>query len=129
MRRVFSIFLILFFAVGPLSAFADGGDDAGLPSCCRRHGTHHCAMDAQKMAMKTGVAVDSTTSFSAPPTCPLYHGPALFTLTPAHALTAAAASIRAEFTHSPAPVFERIVAFSRPTRAYAGRGPPAADLN
>jgi hypothetical protein len=126
MRRGFSIFLILFFGLGPLSAFVDGTEDAGLPACCRRHGAHHCAMSTQ-MAMRAELAVDRAPSLSAPPTCPLYHGPAFSMLMPAHALTAAPASHRAEFTPIPAPTFERIAAFSTPSHAYAGRGPPASN--
>jgi hypothetical protein len=129
MRRGFSIFLILFFGLGPLSAFADSSADAGLPPCCRRHGAHHCAMYAQIMAMRAGRGIDPTPSFSAPLTCPLYHGPAFSMLMPAHALTAAPASFHPEFTHTAAPAFERMAVFSRPSRAHAGRGPPTTDLS
>jgi hypothetical protein len=124
MRRGFSIFLILFFGLGPLSAFVDGSADAGLPACCRRHGAHHCAMYAQFMAMRAGRGIDPTPSFSAPPTCPLYHGPTFSMLMPAHALTAGSPKVRADFARAPAPAFERIAALSTPSRAYAGRGPP-----
>lgn len=133
MRRGCSIFLILFFGLGPLTALAEGTEDAGLPACCRRHGAHHCDMsaqikDAQTLAMRAGLAVDSTPGFSAPPTCPLYHWPAIFTLMPTHALVAVPPSFRPEFRRAPAPAFERIAVFSRPIHAHAGRGPPIADL-
>jgi hypothetical protein len=128
MRRCFSIFLILFFGLGPLSALAEGTEDASLPSCCRRHGAHHCAMSAQMMAMRDGLAVDATPEFSVPSTCPLYHGPALYMLMPAHALAAAWGSLRAGSTLAAAPAFERMAGFSRPNSAHAVRGPPVADL-
>jgi len=127
MRRGFSIFLILFFGLGPLSAFIDGSEDAGLPPCCRRHGMHHCAMYAQIMAMRAGRGIDPTPSFSVPLTCPLYHGPAFSMLMPAHALTASPVAFRAEFKRAPAPTLERMAAFSRPSRAHSGRGPPASN--
>ena len=127
MRRGFSIFLILFFGLGPLSAFVDGSEDAGLPPCCRRHGKHHCAMYAAIMAMRAGRGIDPTPGYSAPLTCPLYHGPTFSMLMPAHALAAAPASFHPAFTRTLAPAFERMAAFSRPSRAYAGRGPPATD--
>lgn len=127
MRRGFSIFLVLFFGLGPLSAFVDSSADAGLPACCRRHGTHHCVLYAQIMAMRAGRGIDPTPGFSAPLTCPLYHGPTFSMLMPAHALTAAEASFHAEFTRTPALRFERMAAFYGPSRAYAGRGPPASD--
>ncbi len=127
MRRGFSLFLILFFGLGPLSAFVDGSQDAGLPACCRRHGTHHCAMYAEIMASRAGRGIDPTPSFSAPPTCPLYHGPAFSMWTPAHARATAASEVCAVFTRTSAPAFEGMAASCRPSRAHAGRGPPAAD--
>ncbi|MGO8935596.1 MAG: hypothetical protein ACLPLZ_14850 [Terracidiphilus sp.] len=127
MRRGFSIFLVLFFGLGPLSAFVDSSADAGLPACCRRHGAHHCVLYAQIMAMRAGRGIDPTPGFSAPLTCPLYHGPTFSMLMPAHALAAASANLRAEFTRTPAPRFERMAGFSGPSRAHAGRGPPASD--
>jgi hypothetical protein len=127
MRRGFSIFLILFFGLGPLSAFVDSSADAGLPACCRRHGAHHCAMCAEIMATSAGRGIDPTPSFSAPLTCPLYHGLTFSMLMPAHALATAPASFHPEFTRTPASAFERMAEFSRPSRAHAGRGPPAIE--
>lgn len=124
MRRGFSIFLILFFGLGPLSAFVDGSEDAGLPPCCRRHGAHHCAMYAHIMAMRAGLRADPTPSYSAPLTCPLYHGPAYSMLMPAYALTAAPARFRTEPTLALVSPAEQSPAFSRPSLAHAGRGPP-----
>jgi hypothetical protein len=129
MRRGFSIFLILFFGLGPLSAFVDGSEDANLPPCCRRHGAHHCAMAMRMAAMMAKIESGSTPVLTAPLTCPSYPGPSAAILMPAHALTAAPASFRPEFTRTPAPTFERIAEFSRPSRAHAGRGPPAANLS
>jgi len=129
MRRGFSIFLILFFGLGPLSALVDSSADASLPACCRRQGAHHCVLYAQSGAMRAGRGIDPTPGFSTPPTCPLYRGPNFTMLMPAHAITAARPSFRAEFTRTPAPTFELMAAFSRPSRAHAGRGPPAANLS
>jgi hypothetical protein len=124
MRRGFSIFLILFFGLGSLSAFIGGSEDASLPQCCRRHGAHHCAMYARIMAMRAGLRDDPTPGFSAPLTCPLYHGPAFSMLMPAYALTAAPARFRTEATLAFASPAGRSPAFSRPSLAHAGRGPP-----
>jgi hypothetical protein len=134
MRRCFSIFLILFFGLGPLSALAEGTEDASLPACCRRHGAHHCAgsaqiRDAQVMAMRASMAIDTTPEFSVPSTCPLYHGPALYMLMPAHALAAAPGGFRAGFASAPSPALEQMSAFSRPNSAHAVRGPPASNPN
>jgi hypothetical protein len=124
MRRGFSIFLILFFGLGPLTAFVGGSEDAGLPPCCRRHGAHHCAMYAQIMAMRAGLGIDPKPSFSAPFACPLYHGPAFSMLMPAYALTAASPRFRTEPTHAFASPAELSPVFSRPSLTHAGRGPP-----
>lgn len=129
MRRGFSILLVLFFGLGPLSALIDGTEDASLPPCCRRHGAHHCAMYAQIMAMRAGLRIDSTPGFSAPLTCPLYHGPTFSMLMPAHALTAAPARFRTEPARAFASPAEQSPAFSRPSLTHAGRGPPTTTLS
>jgi hypothetical protein len=82
---------------------------------------------AQNLAMRASQVVDTTPGFSASSTCPLYHGPALYMLMPAHALAAVSASLFSEFALAPFPAFERIAAFSRPNRAHAVRGPPASN--
>lgn len=69
MRRVLSILLVLVFGLGPV-AFAVGYDDsASLPACCRRHGSHHCAMDAKT---PSEAAAERTAAFTAPVHCPLF---------------------------------------------------------
>jgi hypothetical protein len=125
MRRGFSIFLILFFGLGPLSALIDGSEDASLPPCCRRHGAHHCAMAARMAAM----AADSRPGFSVPITCPSYPGSTLAMLTPAHALTTVPARPRIALVRAFIPVALHTAPFSSPSRAHAGRGPPAATLS
>lgn len=121
MRRGFSIFLILFFGLGSLSAFIDGSDDASLPQCCRRHGAHHCAMAMRMAAM----ARDSRPGFSVPITCRNYPGSTFAMLTPTHALTAAPARPHLAPALAIAPAFLRAVLHASPSRSHAGRGPPA----
>ena len=127
MRRGFSIFLILFFGLGPLLALVDGSEDASLPSCCRRHGEHHCAMYAQIMAMRARLGFDPNPAFEAPSTCPLYRGPGLGILVPAHALAASMARVRSELALSFTPVAAVPLVLSRPGLTHAGRGPPPVD--
>ncbi len=124
MRRGFSIFLILFFGLGPLSAFIEGSEDASLPPCCRRHGAHHCAMK-MRMAAMAHLLPDSRPGFSVPTTCPNYPGPSIAILMPSHALTAAEASPHTALTRAFTPVFLRAAARQSPIRTYDGRGPPA----
>jgi len=127
MRRGFSIFLILLFGFGPLSAMVDGAEDANLPACCRRNGAHHCAMSVEMMATMSHI-VDPRPSFTAPLTCPYYPGPSITLLTPAHAMTAAAASAQTGWMETRATVPGNAVARSFPSDAHSGRGPPAGDL-
>jgi hypothetical protein len=128
MRRGFSIFMILFFGLGPLSAFIDGSEDASLPPCCRRHGAHHCAM-AMRMAAMAHLPPDPRPAFNVPLTCPNYPGPSITILMPSHALTAAQANPHIAMTRSVARVFARKCVQESPSRAHAGRGPPAANLS
>lgn len=126
MRRGFSIFLVLFFALGPLSALVDGTEDASLPPCCRRHGAHHCAMYQRILAMRARQALDPRPAVSDPLTCPNYPGPTIALLMPAHAVTAAAVDATSTWLAEPhvaAPQYESEI--SVPLRAHAGRGPPA----
>jgi len=128
MRRGFSIFMILFFGLGPLSAFIDGSEDASLPPCCRRHRAHHCAT-ATRMAAMVHLPPDPRPAFNVPLTCPNYPGPSITILMPSHALTAAQANPHIPMTRSVARVFARKCVQESPSRAHAGRGPPAANLS
>jgi hypothetical protein len=128
MRRGFSIFLIMFFGFGPLSVFIDS-EDANLPSCCRRHGAHHCAMSTRMAAVMRDAASGEMRTVSAPLTCPEYPGMAALLAAPAPALTVAAAGL-------PVPREQTRVAHARnatpeatPAPTHAGRGPPAAALS
>ena len=122
MRRGFSIFLIVLFGLGPLSALVDGSEDASLPPCCRRHGAHHCAMAMQMAA--TARIIDPHPAFSAPLTCPYYPGPALAILMPAHALAASAAALPGADMQRLSVVAWKVVKNAAPSRSHAGRGPP-----
>jgi hypothetical protein len=126
MRRGFSILLLLLFGLGPLSAIA-GSEDAGLPACCRRHGTHHCAMTMRMAAMMH--EADPQTHFSAPLTCPNYPGLSAIFTAPAQALIAPAINLPASRTRAFAPVAVQTFSPSSPSRNHAGRGPPAAILS
>lgn len=128
MRRGFSIFLVLFFGLGPLLALTNGSEDASLPPCCRRHGAHHCAMYAQIMAMRARFGFDPNPAFEAPATCPLYHGPGFGMLMPAHALVAAAAQLGSDAMRGFEPAASRMLVCSRPGAAHSGRSPPRSKL-
>jgi hypothetical protein len=123
MRRGFSIFLILLFGLGPLSAMVDGSEDAGLPACCRRDGAHHCAMSMHMVAAMARI-VDPNPSFDAPLTCPNYPGPVLAILTPSHAIPFLPADLATSKVSAPVPVAETATAYSTLSLTHSGRGPP-----
>jgi hypothetical protein len=125
MRRGFSIFLILFFALGPISATVEGGDDPTLPACCRRGGAHHCAMSAQIAAMEQA-ASGANATVTAAPTCPLFPGFMAGPATPAHAFPASQVDLPAPHLQVLTFVHGRIESRLTPIRTHAGRGPPAS---
>ena len=47
MRRLLSISLILVLWLPAFASLLPGDGESRLPFCCRRHGVHHCAMDAE----------------------------------------------------------------------------------
>ena len=125
MRRSLSIFLILFFWLGPLAAILPVSDESRLPPCCRRHGAHHCAM-AMRMAALMAQSASGKPFFTAPVTCPLFPG---YTAAPVSTIPALAASpvrlpVLLAQPHSPAA--GRAAARLSQIRTRAGRGPPAA---
>lgn len=126
MRRGFSILLILFFGLGPLSVFIDS-EDANLPPCCRRHGAHHCAMVAMT-AMMRDAASGKMPIAEAPLICPEYPGLAALFTAPAPALTVAAVGLpvlREQARVAPAGY---AAPGATPSRTHAGRGPPSTTL-
>ncbi|HEY1648327.1 MAG TPA: hypothetical protein VGF96_10115 [Terracidiphilus sp.] len=122
MRRSFSILLILFFGLGPLSATIEGSDDAGLPACCRRHGAHHCAISMEMAAAQA--QPDSTPAVSAPLTCPHYPGAAAALTATVFALVSATAHLPALAQSGYRPAATPTTALATPIRTHAGRGPP-----
>ena len=126
MRRALSILFVLLFGLGPLAATFDG-DDASLPACCRRNGTHHCEMSDAMLARIIQAAL-STPAFTAPSRCPQF--PAHESAAPSPALAVARApqvanvDIPALLTIAPFGSQVRSIHFRTP----ALRGPPARAL-
>ena len=127
MRRWLSILLVLFFGLWPLTGTLEASDDARLPPCCRRHGTHHCAMAMQMAAMMAQEASGSTPMLTAPMTCPLYprfdggEFRAVSCIGRIGGEPAGSAGASAQLRRQP-----RAAARMRPIRTHAGRGPPAS---
>lgn len=127
MQRGVSIFLVLFFALGPLTAALQADEDARLPACCRRHGAHHCAMSDAMMA-KMGAAADGQPIIAAPSHCPYYPQGSCATLSPIHALAQVPNSLPALLTQDHSPVAARAAARMSQLRTRADRGPPSSIL-
>lgn len=123
MRRSFSIFLILTFALGPLSALADGSEDANLPACCRRNGAHHCAISMHRAAMRAQ-ADQERPSLGVPGTCQYFPGVAAMFEATAPALTARTASVHDSKESAAAVAALNEAVIQSPMRAHATRGPP-----
>jgi hypothetical protein len=128
MRRGLSIFLILTFALGPLSALADGSEDANLPACCRRAGAHHCAMSVHRVAMRAEAESEKTTSVGVPSTCPQYPGLAAMFAAPAPAPAASSAGAGIAIATLLTKDGGSEVILSVTLGALAGRGPPQPNL-
>jgi hypothetical protein len=127
MQRALSIFLILFFGLGPLAEALPANEDARLPLCCRRHGAHHCAMTPRIAAM-TGEDTSGKAIFTAPATCPDFPDYLAASLSTIHALAASPISLPVLLAQAHAAAAGRAAARLRPIRTRAGRGPPASDL-
>ena len=126
MRRGFSILLILFFGLGPLSATAGASDDnSTLPACCRRGGAHHCALAMQRAAADASLPPGSTPVVSAPLTCPYYPGAAVAITGPVPALAASPARLPILTVGFYSAATVATPGLSSPNRTHSGRGPPA----
>jgi hypothetical protein len=121
MRRAFSISLILLLWLGPLAAVLPSLSESRLPFCCRRHGAHHCAMDADVASAKS----DGGPAFSAPSRCPQFPATVAASPGPAFALTVSTAGVPVLLVSMYSPGASRDAA--RPGRlgTRADRGPPA----
>ena len=127
MQRALSIFLILFFGLGPLAEALPANEDARLPLCCRRQGTHHCAM-APRVAAMMGEAASGKAAFSAPATCLYFPGCLAALLSITDALAASPVSMPVLLAQAHMLFGGRAAARLRPIRTRAGRGPPASNL-
>ena len=123
MRRGFSIFLVLFFGLGPLSVFIDS-QDANLPACCRRHGAHHCAMAMRMAGMERDTTSGKMPFAEAPSTCRQYPGAFVFFAAPGPALTVAAADLPKLHMQVHIAMAVSAAPDARPACTHAGRGPP-----
>jgi hypothetical protein len=124
MRRALSISLILLLWLPAFAALVPGTEDARLPFCCRRHGVHHCAMDAASAAAETA----SGPAVSAPSRCSHFPAALPATVSAAFVVYAAPANWTALVAGSYSPAARREAARAGRLRAQLDRGPPASPL-
>jgi len=123
MRRALSILLTLFFAIGPLTPLFGETDDPRLPACCRRHGSHHCAM--YEAALAQAISSSGQPAWTAQSHCPLYPHGTLAPSSSAHALIAANVQTRTLLTGSHRLGERHVAPASRFFPNLSVRGPPA----
>jgi hypothetical protein len=116
--------MILFMGLGPLTELLPASDDLSLPPCCRRHGSHHCAM----AAMMAHMPPDPRPAFDVPLTCPSYPCPTAALTPPGPAMAPAAISLPAFRACVHTPPTARAAALYSPILPHSGRGPPASNL-
>jgi hypothetical protein len=129
MRRALSILLILFFGLGPLAVTLSASDESRLPACCRRHGTHHCAMSSQladQMAILLSAADPSSVNIKAPATCPYFPGYTVASNSTVLAMASTQSSLPALIAEPHSPAAGRAAARISQIRTRANRGPPAS---
>ena len=129
MRRLISISMALFLGLTPLIGTLGASDDSRLPACCRRHGTHHCAMTMQMAAMMVKTQPGGTHTVTAPMSCPLFPGFLAGPSSPAPALVASMAGLPVLLVRVGSLVTGGADAQMRPVCIDAGRGPPASTLS
>jgi hypothetical protein len=127
MRRALSIFLVLFFSLGPLAATLGASEDTRLPACCRRLGAHHCAMSIGEAARPAEVA-GGQTIVRAPSTCPAFPGATAATTSGPHALTSTPVGLPVLLAQTHSPAARRAIAKISQIRTRSGRAPPASLL-
>lgn len=125
MRRGTSIWLVLLFALGPLSATLQASDGAQLPVCCRSHGAHKCAMSH---VFSASGRRDVTPLLRVQVHCSFYPGGGYAAVSPVVALAPSAENLTQLLEK------ERVDSSSTRTarlgqlRTRAGRGPPAISI-
>jgi hypothetical protein len=128
MRRCFSLFLILWFWLGPLAAILPASSESRLPACCRRHGAHHCAMSDEMDSMPAQALPGPAATVTAPAHCPNFPGTIAASTTRIHALAGVSPTMLGLLQESHSPADNRTAARMSQIRTRAGRAPPSSPL-
>lgn len=128
MRRIFTLLLMLLVGCAPILEAVPAGalrsgwtgklDESRLPACCRRHGQHHCMMDAMED--------DSGPAAKAPNNCPCPPRGLLSTAPSMAALPQTGIIGLLSLTRRRALQAARAEAWANERRSWPKRGPPQA---
>lgn len=128
MRRIFSILLMLLVGLAPILEAAPAGalrsgwtgkvDESRIPACCRRHGQHHCMMDA--------LEDESAPAAFAPNGCPCPQRSLPSTAPGVFALPGGSTVALLSLTRRRSLQIARAAAWTNERRAWPKRGPPQA---
>lgn len=129
MRRGVSLFFVMLFALGPVSAALQADNEARLPPCCRRLGAHRCAMSGADRARMLAAAVSDRPTLSAPSHCRYYPNGSRATLSPVCALALQGTSLSTLPDQDYSPAALTAAARMSPWRSPADRGPPTSDID
>jgi hypothetical protein len=128
MRRILSIFLILQFWPGPLAAVLQANKESRLPSCCRRHGAHNCAM-ADELVMRLSLASHGSEPVVAHPArCSSFPESYAVPITSLYALVASAAALPVLSSQANSPIASCSLPFQSQFRVNTTRGPPYPEI-
>jgi len=128
MRRGVSIFLVMLFALGPVSAALQADSEARLPACCRRLGAHRCAMADTIRARMVAATVSDRPTLSAPSHCRYYPNGSRATLSPVCSLALQGTSLSTLRDQDYSPTALTAAARMSPWRSPADRGPPTSHI-
>jgi|HubBroStandDraft_1064217.scaffolds.fasta_scaffold213732_2 hypothetical protein len=122
MRRGLAIVLMLLSWLGTEAAAFAADGESSLPACCRRHGQHHCAMNAETAA---AAMQESGTAIGAPARCPNFPQSTVPSTTPVSSLIHFETGLAADLQQPLLPSDTRTTAHLTAIRAHADRGPPS----
>lgn len=126
MRRGICATFILLFWLGPLAAIVPTRSESRLPACCRRNGTHHCAISEALAAQL--VRTGSAPMLAAPVHCSSYPACMLATTGPVEALVVSPVTLLHLLATAHSPAASRAAARLSELRTRANRGPPVPNL-
>jgi hypothetical protein len=99
-----------------------------LPACCRRHGSHHCALSGNAMALRTQAASGSGPILVAPARCPFFPASNAVPASNPLALAVRPSALPVQLVQTLVPPSGRAAVRLNQVSTRTGRAPPATSL-